>query len=61
MNWKSSCCRWPGDAAEESPLYGFQPFETVVSFCKNFPLERLLNAYNINGGKIHVYYPGYLE
>ena len=52
---------WPGEADEESPLYGFQNFETVVSFCENFPLERLLNAYNINGGKIHVYYPGYLE
>lgn len=52
---------WPGEADKESPLYGFQPFETVVSFCKNFPLERLLNAYNINGGKIHVYYPDYLE
>ena len=52
---------WPGEGDADSPLHGFQPYETVVSFCKNFPLERLLKAYRISGGKIHVYFPDYLE
>lgn len=52
---------WPDEADEESPLYGFLPFDTVTSFCKKFPLKQLLNAYQISGGNIHVYYPGYLE
>ena len=52
---------WPDEADENSPLYGFLPIDTVTSFCKNFPLKRLLNAYQINDGMVHVYYPGYLE
>ena len=52
---------WPDEADAESPLYGFVPYETVIRSCENFPLERLLNAYQISGGKIHVWYPGYLK
>ena len=52
---------WPDEADVNSPLYGFLPFDTVTAYCKNFPLKRLLNAYQVNGGMIHVYYPGYLE
>ena len=52
---------WPDEGDANSPLYGFLPFDTVTAYCKNFPLKRLLNAYQVNGGMIHVYYPGYLE
>ena len=52
---------WPNDSDEESPLNGFQSFETVTAFCSNFPLKKLLNAYQISSGMVHVYYPGYLE
>ena len=51
---------WPGDDDEQSPLCGFKPFETVVAACERFPLARLLDAFGIGGGMVHVYYPGYL-
>ncbi len=48
---------WMEDENEEP----FVPFDEVTASCKNFPLEKLLNAYGITGGNIRVYFPEYLK
>ena len=52
---------WPGEDDDKDVLAGFVPYEDVMSVCGHFPLERLLNAYGIEEGKIHVWYPAYLR
>ena len=52
---------WPAEDDEKDALYGFKPYEDVTGAAESFPLERLLNAYGIEEGMIHVYYPGYLR
>ena len=38
----------------------FLPFDEVMASCERFPLRELLNAYNITGGTVCAYFPGYL-
>ena len=48
---------WKEDEKEEP----FVPFEEVTASCTNFPLEKLLNAYGVNGGNVHVQFPEYMQ
>ena len=47
---------------EEGEASGdFLPFDAVMASCERFPLRELLNAYDITGGTVCVYFPEYLE
>ncbi len=51
---------WPDEDNSEGYLTGFVSYEDVVDACENFPIEKLLNAYNVDDGKINLIYGAYL-
>ena len=52
---------WPDEDEEPGPLDGFVPFETAAKACERFPLEAVLNACGMRGGRVNVCFPKYIE
>ena len=52
---------WPAEEEKEDELEGYIPYDTLTSAFENFPLKKILNAYNISGGKIRAYFPDYIR
>ena len=53
--------QWPDDEDEEDELLSQIPIGTMASKCRNFPLDRLFEAYHITKGNAVVEYPDYLR
>lgn len=53
-------CAWLEEEDGEETK-GFLPMEEVTASWRNFPLERLLHAYGVTGGKLRVYFPAYMQ
>ena len=54
-------CAWIGDEDEKDELEGFVSFDKAAGSCRNYPLRQLLEAYNVTGGKVEIFYPSYLR